>query len=291
MTRFAVFPLLALALACTEPTSSVFASKPIVIAHRGASWFAPEHTIAAYDRAVADGADYIEQDIHRTADGVLVVIHDATLDRTARGPASDCKGPVWEKTYAMMMSCDFGSWFNEANPERAVSGYSLLRIMTLEEVIQRYRGTVGFYIEMKIPERYPGIEAQLRDLLNAYGLLDSSPRPMVFVQSFNDQSLRVMRDLDKAVPIVRLVGTDIPPSFESFANFAIGVGVPAGMASAEFVREAHERCVAVHTFGGDSNLPGLLAAGVDGIFTDRPDLLRDLVDEENFTARLKNCPR
>ncbi len=291
MTRFFVVPLLAFAVACSEPTSSASSHKPIVIAHRGASWFAPEHTIAAYDRAVSDGADYIEQDVHRTADGVLVVIHDGTLDRTARGPASDCTGPVWEKTHAMLRNCDFGSWFNEAYPERASSSYSGLRIMTLEEVIQRYRGRAGLYVEMKIPERYPGIEAQIRDLLGAYGLPGRTVSPLVFVQSFNDQSLRVMRDLDQEVPIVRLVGTDIPPGFESFANFAIGVGVPAGMASAEFVREAHERCVAVHPFGGDSNLPQLLAAGVDGIFTDRPDLLRDLVDAGNFTARLKNCPR
>ena len=291
MTRSFAFALLVFAAACSDPTGSALSHKPIVIAHRGASHFAPEHTVAAYDRAVADGADYIEQDIHRTADGVLVVIHDATLDRTARGPASDCKGPVWEKSYAMLRNCDFGSWFNEAYPERAASGYAGLPVMTLEEVIQRYRGKAGFYIEMKIPERYPGIEAQLLDLLESNGLLVSTTRPLVYVQSFNEQSLRLLRDLDRRAAIVRLVGTDIPPGFDSFRNFAVGVGVPAGMASVEFVNAAHDRCIEVHPYGGDSDLSGLLAAGVDGIFTDRPDLLRSLVDAGDFTMKLENCPR
>ena len=75
---------------------------PIVIAHRGASGYAPEHTFASYDLAVEKGADYLEQDLQLTADGVLVVLHDATLDRTARGPAASCTGPVSEKTLAQV---------------------------------------------------------------------------------------------------------------------------------------------------------------------------------------------
>ena len=68
------------------------------IGHRGASGLAPEHTFAAYDLALRLGADYIEQDLQVTKDGVLVVIHDETLDRTASGPAANCTGPVDQKT-------------------------------------------------------------------------------------------------------------------------------------------------------------------------------------------------
>src|SRR4029078_9787698 len=86
------------------------------IGHRGASGYAPEHTIASYDLALALGADYIEQDLQLTKDGVLVVLHDPTLDRTARGEAANCTGLVIEKTLAQVKTCDVGSWFNDAFP-------------------------------------------------------------------------------------------------------------------------------------------------------------------------------
>ena len=74
------------------------APRPVGIAHRGASAAAPEHTWAAYELAIEQGADYIEQDLHLTRDGVLVVLHDETLDRTARGPVASCTGPVYRRT-------------------------------------------------------------------------------------------------------------------------------------------------------------------------------------------------
>src|SRR6185436_18987798 len=99
---------LTLALAVLAVTSSTAAARPVLdIAHRGASGHAPEHTFAAYDRAVKMDADYIEQDLQMTADGVLVVLHDETLDRT-----TDCTGPVKSKTLAEIKQCDAGSWFS-----------------------------------------------------------------------------------------------------------------------------------------------------------------------------------
>ena len=77
------------AVGCASPVAG-----PQVIAHRGASGLAPEHTLAAFDLAIELGADWIEQDLHLTRDGVPVVVHDDTLDRTARGPADACTGPV-----------------------------------------------------------------------------------------------------------------------------------------------------------------------------------------------------
>src|SRR3712207_6457951 len=75
------------------------ADAPVLnVGHRGASGYAPEHTIPAYDLALKMGADYIEQDLQLTKDGVLVVLHDETLDRTARGPEESCTGSVIDKT-------------------------------------------------------------------------------------------------------------------------------------------------------------------------------------------------
>src|SRR4028119_1977971 len=106
------------------------------VGHRGASGYAPEHTIPAYDLALKMGADYIEQDLQLTKDGVLVVLHDETLDRTARPTAEsapgDCTGLVREKTLAQIKTCDVGSWFNEAYPQYARPEYVGLKIPTLE---------------------------------------------------------------------------------------------------------------------------------------------------------------
>ena len=131
----------------TGTSESTAASAATVIAHRGASAYAPEHTFAAYDLALAQGADYIEQDLQLTADGVLVALHDDTLDRTAQGPADSCTGPVTTKTLAQLRECDVGSWFNDAHPDLADPAYVGLRIPTMGEVVERYGPDVRYYVE------------------------------------------------------------------------------------------------------------------------------------------------
>jgi glycerophosphoryl diester phosphodiesterase len=85
--------VLATPAAGAAPEKNTATDAPVLnIGHRGASGYAPEHTIPAYDLALKQGADYIEIDLQMTADGVLVALHDDTLDRTARGPAENCTG-------------------------------------------------------------------------------------------------------------------------------------------------------------------------------------------------------
>ncbi|HWI08563.1 MAG TPA: glycerophosphodiester phosphodiesterase family protein, partial [Solirubrobacteraceae bacterium] len=123
---------------------------------RGASGLAPEHTFAAYDLALKQGADYIEQDLQQAADGTLVVIQDATLDRTARGPAENCIGLVVEKTLEQLKTWDLGSWFNET----------------------------------KNPDDADHVEERLVALLDEYNLLrGAAERWQVLVQSFSPDSL------------------------------------------------------------------------------------------------------
>ena len=98
-----------LVLACVAPAQA--SAVQLNIGHRGASGTRPEHTFAAYDRALALGADYIEQDLQVTSDGVLVVLHDGTLNRTVRGPAENCTGAVDTKTLAQIKTCSAGEWF------------------------------------------------------------------------------------------------------------------------------------------------------------------------------------
>src|SRR5918998_1371267 len=134
------------------PGKKASADAPVLnIGHRGASGYAPEHTFAAYDLALKLGADYIEQDLQMTKDGVLVVLHDDTLYRTARPTAEsapgDCSGLVIEKILEQIKTCEVGSWFNETYPQYADPSYVGLEIPTLEEVFQRYGKSVNYYIE------------------------------------------------------------------------------------------------------------------------------------------------
>lgn len=145
-------------------------TRVLTIGHRGASGYAPEHTIPAYDLALQMGADYIEQDLQLTKDGVLVVLHDETLDRTARSSEENCTGSVIDKTLEQIKTCDAGSWFNEENPQNAREEYVGLEIPTLEEVFLRYGSGVNYYIETKNPDEAPGMEEQLLRLMDEYGL-------------------------------------------------------------------------------------------------------------------------
>ena len=108
------------------------------------------------------GADYIEQDLQVTSDGVLVVLHDGTLNRTARGAAENCTGAVNTKTLAQIKTCSAGQWFG---PEWVDE-----KIRTLEEVFQRYGKTVNYYIETKTPDPADHMEEKLLALLDRYDL-------------------------------------------------------------------------------------------------------------------------
>lgn len=259
------------------------------IAHRGASGLAPEHTIAAWDRAIEHGADYLEQDVHLTRDGVLVVLHDDTLNRTARGPAENCSGPVRTKTWAQLGTCDVGTWFNERYPDRARPEYVGLRIPSLAQVFERYGTGVAYYIELKSPEAAPGlVQRELLRLLDLYGLRGSAVRNgTVLIQSFSPAGLRIMHALDPALPLIQLLaavpaGAARDALLDGVAEYAVGVGPGAGGVTTELVTAAHDRCLAVHPYTVDDaeRLTELLAMGVDGVFTNRPDTLTEVLERD-----------
>ena len=289
--------LLLTAIACDNETAGPAGRLPVVIAHRGASAVAPEHTIASYDRAVEQGADYIELDVQRTTDGALVVIHDQTLDRTARGFAASCSGLVRDKTLAQLQMCDAGSWFNELNPSLARAEFVGLRIPTLEEIIVRYAGSARFYIETKDPESYPGIEAEITALLMKHGVSAGSVwPPRVFIQSFSSASLVTMHGLDSFLPLVQLFGALSPSGvigvLDQVKSYATAIGPIKDDVTPALVSAAHAKCLLVHAYVVDdeAKMQSLLALGVDGIFTDRPDVLRGVISRSSVgTAGDTGC--
>lgn len=179
---------------------------PAVIAHRGASFDAPESTAPAYLLARELGADYLELDLRRTRDGALVVLHDGDLLRTtdvAQRFAQRTGDPVSAFTLAELQSLDVGNWFNQAYPERARAGFSGLKVLTLQDVMEIAEGNPlkrpGLYIEPKVT----GIEQELYQALQARGWLDTPGR--VVLQSFSPDTLARMHALMPQVPKVLLL--------------------------------------------------------------------------------------
>ena len=249
--------------------------------HRGASGYAPEHTIPAYDLALEQGADYIEIDLQMTADGVLVAMHDDTLDRTATAPEGVpeeyCTGPVIEKTLEQIKMCDVGSWFG---PE-----YAGEQIPTLEEIFQRYGTSVNYYIETKNPEAAPGMEEELLSLMEEYDLIKpAAKRWQVLIQSFSAESLMKIHELEPSLPLIQLYSStetseSIQASLAGASTYAVGIGPSQSDVDAALVEAAHALCLDVHpyTVNETAEMEALIALGVDGMFTNFPDRLEELL--------------
>ena len=155
------------------------AARPLIVAHRGAALIAPEHTIPAYESAVAAGADCLWLDVQEAADEQLVVVHDAGLERTTNG-----RGPVRARTVRELKRLDAGRWFGWR--------FRGQRIQTLPEVLERFRGRAGFVVALRAgSDVYPGIEERLLGLLLLYGAADRT-----LVASYDHHALARCRALD-----------------------------------------------------------------------------------------------
>ena len=299
---------IAVVLAALAATAMVSPSRPFLVAHRGASGYAPEHTIASYTLALEQGADYVEQDLTLTSDGVLVCLHDDTLERTtdveARFPdrAVVETGPDgrpakrWyanDFTIAELKTLDAGSWFD--------ARFAGARIPTLEEAIALVKGRAGIFPELKSPARLDArgvdFEQAVADVLRKHGLTDAQVKglPAVYLQSFEEKSVRRLATLLPAVPRTLLVGGKDAARWLTIdglreaKTFATAISPARQLIEARpaIVAEAHAAGLAVvpytvrHAPGsGDADRETaradmrrfLVDYRVDGLFTDNPDL-------------------
>jgi glycerophosphoryl diester phosphodiesterase len=281
----------------TPAAGAELAGGPVVnVGHRGTAGLAPEHTITSYDLALEDGADYIEQDLRMTKDGVLVVVHDEDLDRTTRGPAENCTGPVSEKTLEQVKTCDVGSFFNERYPDFARDEYEGLKIPTLEEVFRRYGTETNYYIETRSSEAPPGnpgvddssgMEEELLRLMDEYGLSEPAAGSWrVLIQSFVPASLEEIHAEDPTLPLVQLysdeeTGKTIRADLVAAGEYAVGIGPSMDDVDRGLVESAQARCLAVHpyTLAEKPDMQDLIDLGVDGMFTDFPNRLEAALGE------------
>lgn len=269
-----IFILLVFCL--TSCSGTVDGSRVVtIIAHRGASSDAPEHTIAAYEMAKKIGADYIELDLGMTKDGKLIAIHDNTLDRTTNG-----KGKVNSQTLSQIKQLDAGSWFNQQFPNKAKEKYNGLHIPTLEEVIHKFGTTINYYIEVKKPNEYPEMTKELLKVLKSHHLVgNKAASGKVIIESFDSDSLKYIHKKYPNLFLIQL-GDSHKMNLTEIATYADGVGPNFFTMDKGFVEKAHKKGLIVHcwTVDKEDEMKRLIDWGVDGIFTNDVRLAKKLTN-------------
>jgi glycerophosphoryl diester phosphodiesterase len=283
------------------------APAPFSVAHRGASAQAPEHTREAYRLALAQGADYVEQDLGLTSDGVLVCLHDLSLERTTNveeifpnratverdGGQERRRWYVDEFTLAEIRQLDAGSWFDPA--------FAGARVATFQEAIDLLKGKAGLFPELKGPARLRAkglsLEEAVVNALTRNGLTNATVngRPAVLLQSFEEQSLRTLATRLPDIPRTFLIGSADSAArwltvdgLREMRTFATGVGPARQWVDARpaVVGDAHAAGLTVvpWTFrarrgstteaaAAEADMRRFIEAyNVDGLFTDNPDL-------------------
>jgi len=263
-----------------------------VVAHRGATAEAPEHTLAAYRRAAAVGADAVECDVRLTRDGVLVCVHDRQIKHTSNG-----RGIVSALRLAELEQFQFGArkprirnrWADDeivsVTDEPDLENGLVLTLDRLLEYVTATPGTVRLAIETKHPTRHTRkVEEALVGCLRRYGLLGNgrpvewAGKPAVRMMSFSQLAVRRMAELAPAVPTVQLIGKRLRPVRREILNSratAVGPGIALLRADPEFVADAHAAGKEVHvwTVNRPTDMDLLRELGVDAIITDHPDAL------------------
>ena len=260
--------------------------RPLVFAHRGGADALPEHTLAAYLRALDEGADGVECDVRLTRDGHLVCVHDRRLDRTSNG-----RGRVSRKTLAQLEALDFASWHPGAATEEWQDDHA--RLLTLERLLNALRdrgGPVRLLIETKHPSRYGAdVEYRLVEMLRRYGLAAPEPEDpiQVTVMSFAALALRRIRRLAPGLPTAYLLLEVLPPGvglgrLPFGARIAApGIGLVRSRPHLVSALRAAGHQTYIWTVNDESDLDLVLARHPDGIITDRPKFVLD---------KLRNLP-
>lgn len=287
------------------------ASRKILVAHRGASAYAPEHTFESYQLALKQGADFVEQDLQITRDGILVCLHDLTLERTTnvkeifptRFREEFVEGkPVrhWyvsDFTLREVKQLDAGSWFDVK--------FRDTRVPTFQEAIDLVRGKAGLFPETKAPEVYGArgfdMERTVLDVLKRNRLISGSaaPNTPVILQSFSPESLKkLFTTLKTALSLVLLVSDEARARWLTEAGlteakqFATGIGPAKALVDKALVMQAHALGLTVTPYTFRSSNTGrfktvreemnyyLYELGVDALFTDNPDMFPRVAIEE-----------
>ena len=249
-----------LLMACAKEKET---KRVLVVAHRGASGLAPENTLASFKKAMEIGADYSELDVHQSKDGQVVVMHDETLDRTTNG-----SGGIWEYTVDELKKLDAGSWFS--------AEFAGEPIPTLSEVIDLVKGKMKLNIEIKISGHEPDIAQKVVEIIRAK---DFSKDCMI--TSFDMATVKKVKEIAPDLVTGFIFARDYPEEVFS-GNWEV-LSVNKKEVDEAFMAKAKKADKQVHvwTVNKKENMKRLIDLGVDGIITNYPNILKELLNELN----------
>lgn len=238
-----------------------------IIAHRGFSSVRPENTFVSFDHAISSGFNLIELDIHLSRDGIPVVMHDETVDRTSNG-----SGPIKSKTLDELKQLDVGSWFGD---DRSIN-IEIQRIPTLEEIVLKYGTNAHIFIEIKSEEEE--LLHKTRAILNKAGLLRQSDGkleiPGVSMISFNkDQLLRSKNIMPELMHGYLVIYSNLEDLDFCKANDLQGYFPYIGTVNVDLVNIANANGISVGVWGAEmaEDLLPVKDIGLSGVTVDWPD--------------------
>ena len=230
-----------------------------IIAHRGGAAVAPENTVAAFERGIADGADWLELDVQEDADGVIVVEHDRDFMR-----AAGVKLEVWQATTEDLTDLDIGSSFA---PE-----FSDQRVPTLREILELTKGKAGVFIELKYYGHDVSLEQKVVDLVEETGMADH-----IVIMSLNYDGVRKTAALRPDWTYGLLNAVAIGDLTRRDVNF---LALTANATTVPMIRRSHKRGMKIYAWTIDDPVQMwvMMSRGVDGIITDRVELANHIKD-------------
>lgn len=232
----------------------------VIIAHRGAAGRAPENTLASIAAALEDGADLVEVDVQETADGAVVVVHDADLMRVGGHPTR-----IRDGTLSELRAVDVGSWYG--------AEFTGQRVPTLEEVLELCRGSARVVVELKDYGRGVGLAERVAEIVERTAMTEQ-----VIVMSLSGDMVRSMKALRPSWTVGLLTARAVGDLTRAEADF---LAIHSDIASSAFIRRAHRvgKEIYVWTVNDRLNMSHMLSRGVDGLITDRPGLARQVMAE------------
>lgn len=253
-----IFLLMMVVVMCRQKEAEGF----IVIAHRGASRAAPENTLSAMKKAIEYGADYAECDVFQTKDGEIVLFHDEEMERT-----TGQEGMIWDYTLAELKELEVGSWFSKE--------FKGEPIPTLREVIQLVKGKIKLNIEVKVSGNDPDIVQKVVDIIRSENIAKEC-----MVTSFEKPVIEKVKEIAPELITGFIFDEEHPPDiFEG--NWEV-VCSKRNIVDKAFVQKAKQngKKLFVWTVNYPAEMKKFIALGVDGIITDVPGILREILTQE-----------
>ncbi|MCA9005943.1 MAG: hypothetical protein KDA70_11795, partial [Planctomycetaceae bacterium] len=252
--------LIAALIGYTSLQSLEIKEDPQIMAHRGASKAAPENSLAAFQQAIDDKADWIELDVQETSDGKVVVVHDSDFMKLAGNPLK-----VWDAAFDDLTDVDIGSSFDPS--------FSDERVPTLAEVLQLCKDKVGVIIELKYYGHDQQLEQRVADIVEDAGMADQ-----IMVMSLKPEGIAKMKALRPEWKCGLLLSVHVGNLKNIPADF---LAVNAKFATRNFVNRAHQadKPVYVWTVDDPAMMSQMMNRGVDGILTNVPALAKQVLSE------------